>query len=199
MKKWIYAVIFVYIGLLFPQRSTLVGLTDNGLPYQTYTYASSRRQLIQTQDAYLPLSLTQTLGDFTLISPQDVYVDINDIIYVADKGTKSIIRYNLQTDVAIEIGKGTLNIPTGIHVDSLGNLYVADFGNKRAYQFQLSDDTYTLVETYEKPINSPFFGEDDPFDPTKIVTDRGGNVYVLLSGNVNGLAQFKNDGEFFEI
>ena len=197
MKKWIYAVIFVYIGLLFPQRSTLVGLADNGLPYQTYTYASSRRQLIQTQDAYLPLSLTQTLGDFTLISPQDVYVDINDIIYVADKGTKSIIRYNLQTDEAIEIGKGTLNIPTGIHVDSLGNLYVADFGNKRAYQFQLMNDIYTLVETYEKPINSPFFGEEDPFDPTKIVTDRGGNVYVLLSGNVNGLAQFKNDGEFF--
>ena len=197
MKKWVYAVVFVYIGLLFPQRSTLVGLTDNGLPYQTYTYASSRQQLIQTQDAYLPLSLTQTLGDFSLISPQDVYVDINDIIYVADKGTKSIIRYNLQTDEAIEIGKGVLNIPTGVHVDSLGNLYVADFGNKRAYQFQRTNNTYTLIETYEKPINSPFFGEDDPFDPTKIVTDRGGNVYVLLSGNVNGLAQFKNDGEFF--
>jgi tetratricopeptide (TPR) repeat protein len=197
MKKWIYGVIFVYIGLLFPQRSTLIGLTDNGLPYQTYTYASSRQQLIQTQDAYLPLSLTQTLGDFSLISPQDVYVDVNDTIYVADKGTQSIIRYNLQTDEAVEIGKGVLNIPTGVHVDSLGNLYVADFGNKRAYQFQLTDDTYTLVETYEKPINSPFFGEEDPFDPTKIVTDRGGNVYVLLSGNVNGLAQFKNDGEFF--
>ena len=197
MKKWVYALVFVYIGLLFPQRSTLVGLTDNGLPYQTYTYASSRQQLIQTQDAYLPLSLTQTLGDFSLISPQDVYVDINDIIYVADKGTKSIIRYNLQTDEAVEIGKGVLNIPTGVHVDSLGNLYVADFGNKRAYQFQRTNDTYSLKETYEKPINSPFFGEDDPFDPTKIVTDRGGNVYVLLSGNVNGLAQFKNDGEFF--
>lgn len=197
MKNWVYALVFVYIGLLFPHRSTLVGLTDNGLPYQTYTYASSRQQLIQTQDAYLPLSLTQTLGDFSLISPQDVYVDINDIIYVADKGTKSIIRYNLQTDEAIEIGKGVLNIPTGVHVDSLGNLYVADFGNKRAYQFQRTNDTYSLKETYEKPINSPFFGEEDPFDPTKIVTDRGGNVYVLLSGNVNGLAQFKNDGEFF--
>lgn len=197
MKRWIYAIIFVYIGLLFPQRSTLVGFTDNGLPYQTYTYASSRRQLIQTQDAYLPLSLTQTLGDFTLLSPQDVYVDINDIIYVADKGSKSVIRYNLQTDEAIEIGKGVLNVPTGIHVDSFGNLYVADFGNKQAYQFEFSDDAYTLIETYEKPINSPFFGEDDPFDPTKVVTDRGGNVYLLLSGNVNGLAQFKNDGEFF--
>jgi tetratricopeptide (TPR) repeat protein len=197
MKRWIYAVIFVYIGMLFPQRSTLVSFADNGLPYQTYTYASSRRQLIQTQDAYLPLSLTQTLGDFTLSSPQDVFVDNNDMIYIADKGTKSVIRYDLQTDDAIEIGKGILNLPTGVHVDDQGHLFVADFGNKRAYQFRLTDDTYSLFETYEKPTNSPFFEEDDPFDPTKIVTDRGGNVYVLLSGNVNGLAQFKNDGEFF--
>ncbi len=182
---------------MFPQRTVLPTLADNGLPYQTYTYATSRQQLIQTQDAYLPLSLSQTLGAFTLSSPKDVYVDQNDIIFIADKGTKSVIRYNLQTDEAIEIGQGVLDIPTGIHVDDEGRLYVADFGNKQAYQFQMVDDAYELVVTYEKPLNSPFFGEDDPFDPTKLVTDRGGNVYVLLAGNVNGLAQFKNDGEFF--
>ncbi len=197
MKRWIYTLIFVSLGMMFPQRTVIPSLADNGLPYQTYTYATSRQQLIQTQDAYLPLSLTQTLGAFTLSSPQDVYVDQNDIIFVADKGTKSVIRYNLQTDEAIEIGQGILDIPTGIHVDDDGRLYVADFGNKQAYQFQMVDDAYELVVTYEKPLNSPFFGEDDPFDPTKLVTDRGGNVYVLLAGNVNGLAQFKNDGEFF--
>ena len=197
MKRWIYTLIFVSLGMMFPQRTVTPTLADNGLPYQTYTYATSRQQLIQTQDAYLPLSLTQTLGAFTLSSPQDVYVDQNDIIFVADKGTKSVIRYNLQTDEAIEIGQGILDIPTGIHVDDDGRLYVADFGNKQAYQFQMVDDAYELVVTYEKPLNSPFFGEDDPFDPTKLVTDRGGNVYVLLAGNVNGLAQFKNDGEFF--
>ena len=197
MKHWIYSLAFIGIGLVFPQPNAVPLHADNGLPYQTYTYASSRRQLIQTQDAYLPLSLTQTLGEFTLESPQDVFVDSNDIIYIADKGTQSVIRYDLQTDEAIEIGLGILNLPTGIHVDEDGHLYVADFGNKQAYQFQLVDDIYTLVTTYEKPLNSPFFGEDDPFDPTKLVTDRGGNVYVLLAGNVNGLAQFKNDGEFF--
>ena len=197
MKRWIYTLIFVSLGMMFPQRTVTPTLADNGLPYQTYTYATSRQQLIQTQDAYVPLSLTQTLGAFTLSSPQDVYVDQNDIIFVADKGTKSVIRYNLQTDEAIEIGQGILDIPTGIHVDDDGRLYVADFGNKQAYQFQMVDDAYELVVTYEKPLNSPFFGEDDPFDPTKLVTDRGGNVYVLLAGNVNGLAQFKNDGEFF--
>lgn len=197
MKRWPISIIFVYIGLLFPHRTMTPTLADNGLPYQTYTYASSRQQLIQTQDAYLPLSLTQTLGGFKLNSPQDVFVDSNDIIYVADRGRKSIIRYDLQNDDAVEIGVGILQSPTGVHVDNDGRIYVADFGNKRAYQFRFIQDNYVLHTTYEKPINSPFFTEDDPFDPTKIVTDRGGNVYVLLAGNVNGLAQFKNNGEFF--
>jgi tetratricopeptide (TPR) repeat protein len=185
------------LGLLFPQRSTLVAQADNGLPYQTYTYASSRRQLIQTQDAYLPLSITKTIGEFTLNRPHDIFVAGDDTIFIADIGRKSILRYQLQNDVAEEIGLGILNQPSGVHVDSSGHLYVADFGTKRAYQFRIQEGTYQLFQTYEKPVNSPFFGEDDPFDPTKIVTDRGGNVYVLLAGNINGLAQFKNDGEFF--
>jgi sugar lactone lactonase YvrE len=170
---------------------------DNGLPYQTYTYASSRRQLIQTQDAYLPLSLTNRLDIYDLNAPEDVYVDQQDIVYIADRGRQSVLRYNLQTDAAIEIGVGIFSQPTGVHVDDQGHLYVADFGLKQAFQLREINGVYQVYATYEKPANSPFFGEEDPFDPTKIVTDRGGNVYVLLAGNVNGLAQFKNDGEFF--
>ncbi|MGA0875815.1 MAG: hypothetical protein ACO3QN_02350 [Bacilli bacterium] len=197
MKRWIYTVAFVYIGLLFPHRTMAPLHADNGLPYQTYTYASSRRQLIQTQDAYLPLSLTNRLDTFDLNAPEDVYVDQQDIVYIADRGRQSVLRYNLQTDAAIEIGVGIFSQPTGVHVDDQGHLYVADFGLKQAFQLREINGVYQVYATYEKPANSPFFGEEDPFDPTKIVTDRGGNVYVLLAGNVNGLAQFKNDGEFF--
>ena len=197
MKHWLTLFIFANLGLMLPQRTVLPTLADNGLPYQTYTYASSRQQLIQTQDAYLPLSLTTQLGTFTLSSPQDVFVDAQDTIYVADKGRKSIIQYNLQNDEAIEIGLGVLNEPTGVHVDDAGAIYVADFANKKAYQFVNIEGEFIVQNEYVKPLNSPFFGDDDPFDPTKVVTDRGGNVYVLLAGNVNGLAQFKNDGEFF--
>ncbi len=197
MKHYRTALVMVMVGILFPHRTTTPLLADNGLPYATYTYASSRRQLIQTQDAYLPLSVTTTLGDLTLNRPQDIVVGKDDIIYIADSGRKSVLRYDLQSDEADEIGLGILNQPTGVHVDDQGAVYVADFGNKLAYQFQRVNGVYELIQTYQKPSNSPFFTESDPFDPTKIVTDRGGNVYVLLAGNINGLAQFKNDGEFF--
>jgi tetratricopeptide (TPR) repeat protein len=196
MKKRHLILLTTFLGLLLPQRTVAPVLADNGLPYQTYTYSSSREQLIQTQDAYLPLSITKTLGDFTLSSPQDVVIQ-DDILYIADKGEKVIVKYDLQTEITTIIGEGVLNQPTGVHVDELGRVYVADFSNKEAYQFTEVNGEYQLSQTYSKPVNTPFFEESSAFDPTKIVTDRGGNVYVLLSGNINGLAQFKNDGEFF--
>ena len=77
-------------------------------------------------------------------------------------------------------------------------MYVTDFELKKAFQFEINDnEVYELKVTYQEPVNSPFFGEDTSFDPTKVVTDKANNVYVLLAGNVNGLAQFKNDGSFF--
>jgi tetratricopeptide (TPR) repeat protein len=196
MKKTIILLTLALMSMSMPHRASTPIIADNGLPYRTYTYSTSRRQLIQTQDAYLPLSITSTLGDYTLNSPQDVVVN-NDILYIADRGNKSVIKYNLLTDETTVIGLGVLNQPTGVHVDDLGNVYVADFANKVAYKFSNISGNYVLSTTYSKPVNTPFFEESSPFDPTKIVTDRGGNVYILLAGNINGLAQFKNNGEFF--
>ena len=198
MKKSVVVLLgFTFLSLWMPQRTVNPTFADNGLPYNTYTYSTSREQLIQTQDAYVPLSITTFIGPYELSSPQDVYVSSDDVLYIADEGNQSVVKYNLLTDEIDVIGEGILDRPRGVHVDDQGRVYVADFGNKAAYQFSDLGDGYVVTATYQKPENSPFFEEDDPFDPTKIVTDKGENVYVLLAGNINGLAQFKNDGEFF--
>jgi sugar lactone lactonase YvrE len=170
----------------------------NGLPYDTYTYSSSRQQVVRTQDAYLPLSLTYDLGGYTLRSPEDIVIDQQNKIYIADRGNSRVIAYNIEENDAQLIGEGILQQPMGVAVDNLGRVYVADFGTKQAYQFTLNNESeYVLTTTYRKPVNTPFFGVNDPFDPVKITVDKGNNVYVLLAGNINGLGQFKNDGEFF--
>jgi tetratricopeptide (TPR) repeat protein len=198
MKKRVAFILgFTFLALWMPQRTVTPTVADNGLPYNTYTYSTSREQLIQTQDAYVPLSITQNFGPYQLVSPQDVYVSVDDILYIADEGNRNVLKYNLITDEIDLIGDGILNRPRGVHVDTQGRVYVADFGTKAAYQFTELEGEYVVTATYQKPPNSPFFEEDDPFDPTKVVTDKGDNVYVLLAGNINGLAQFKNDGEFF--
>ncbi|PKK92861.1 MAG: hypothetical protein CVV61_07600, partial [Tenericutes bacterium HGW-Tenericutes-6] len=195
MKKII--IIFLFAVLLF--LPSLKEVNANGLPYSTYTYSSSQRRIVPTQDAYLPLSMSFTLGGEALNSPRDITVDKDDNIYIADYGNARVIKYSLQTDDVMIIGEGILNQPTGVHVGLDGHLYVADFGNKAGYQFLYNPntDTYTLGTIYQKPVNTPFFRPTDAFEPTKVITDRGHNVYLLLAGNINGLAEYENNGNFF--
>lgn len=178
---------------------TSLTVEANGVPYATFTYSSAQRRIVPTQDAYLPLSMSYTLGGIGLSSPSDITIDQEDNVYIADTGNKRVIKYSLRTDSVSIIGDTILNEPTGVHVGLDGSLYVADFANKKAYQFLYDEntDTYQLGSIYEKPVNSPFFKDTDPFDPTKVITDRGNNVYVLLAGNINGLAEFENNGSFF--
>ena len=191
MKKLILTILLFMLIPLFVVEA-------NGVPYLTFTYSSTNGRFVYTQDAYIPLSRRQTFGDYTLDNPQDIAFDEQDVMYIADRDLGLVIVYDESDQTVKTIGEGILEGPTGVHVDSDGHVYVADFITKKAYQFALNAmNIYELVQTYEKPLNSPFFSEEDPFDPTKITTDNANNVYVLLAGNINGLAQFKNDGTFF--
>jgi len=198
MMKKIF-ILAAVAGLVYLSAPTMSEASANGLPYSTYTYSSSLGQLVSTQDAYLPLSITTDLGGETLSGPSDITVDKNDIIYVADTGNSRIIRYDLEDDTVLSFGDGILQQPTGITVDTEGNVYVADFGTKSAYKFVYDSltTTFDLAVTYSKPVGTPYFSDADAFDPTNVVTDSGLNVYLLLAGNINGLAEFKNDGSFF--
>ena len=194
MKK-LFILLFIFILALTPSLK----LSANGLPYSTFTYSSSQGRIVPTQDAYLPLSISYNLGGLTLKDPSDITIDDDDNVYIADTGNARIVKYSLRTDVVSVIGEDLLNQPTGVHVGFDGSLYVADFGSKKAYQFLYDEtlDLYNQGAVYEKPTNTPFFTEGDAFDPTKIITDRGNNVYILLAGNINGLAEYENNGNFF--
>jgi tetratricopeptide (TPR) repeat protein len=194
MKKYIFILLILTIGLI-----SSLDIQANGLPYNTFTYSSASRRFVATQDAYLPLSLSPNLGGYNLNNPEDITVDREDNIYIADTGNSRVIKYSLKNDVVTIIGEGILMRPQGVHVGNDGRVYIADNGTKKAYQFILDQDTqeYSVGITYEKPIDSPYFAGNVPFEPIKIITDRGNNVYVLLAGNINGLAQFENNGTFF--
>ncbi|PKK96990.1 MAG: hypothetical protein CVV58_03545 [Tenericutes bacterium HGW-Tenericutes-3] len=194
MKKYILLII-VLLAFFVPSLE----VNANGLPYTTHTYSSASNRFVFTQDAYLPLSISYDLGGLTLDTPSDLTIDDNDNVYIADTGNSRIIKYSLRNDVVTIIGDGILDQPTGVHVGLDGSLYVADFGTKEGYQFLYDEltDTYSVGSVYAKPVNTPYFTAADAFDPTKIITDRGNNVYMLLAGNINGLAEFENNGNFF--
>jgi len=196
MKKHIL-ILTLLLFLVLP--SLAMNAKANGVTYTTYTYSDSTGRLVWTQDAYVPLSYAYDLGGYSLSNPQDLTIDSDDNIYIADYDNGRVIKYSLQTDVVSVIGEGILGQPAGVHVGLDGSLYVADYGTKAAYKFVYNETTevYDLAVTYAKPVNTPYFAEEDAFDPVKVVTDEGNNVYILLSGNINGLAEYENDGTFF--
>lgn len=191
----VFATLFL---LVLPTKAVKVK-AENGLPYATYTYSSAINGLVRTQDAYLPLLANNHLGGESLLEPSDITIDHNDIVYVADTGHQRVVQYDLRTDVVHIIGDGILNQPRGVHVDIENSVYVADTGNKKVYKFGYNPiiSDYEVITTYERPVGTPYFSDLDTFEPTKVVTDLGLNVYIVLAGNINGLAQFKNDGQFF--
>ena len=76
MKK----IILIVLMLLFV---LIMAISANGIPYLTYTYSSTNRRFVYTQDAYLPLSRIQNLEDIEMQDPQDITIDDNDILYLS--------------------------------------------------------------------------------------------------------------------
>ena len=63
--------------------------TAAGEQATSYTYTvDDKGNFIRTQDAYLP---NRTLTELGLSSASDLFIDDNDLLYIADTGNKRII------------------------------------------------------------------------------------------------------------
>ncbi len=156
----------------------------------TYT-VSVNGEWIKTQDAYLPGQVF--FKDEGLNKPSDIAI-MNMKMYVADSDNGRILIRDLnERDKATEvIGEGTLNRPTGVYAAEDGTIYVADIGAKTVL---VMDSSGAVQLTIEEP-DSPMFGADAMWAPSKVAVDSRGNIYVMSEGGFNGLIQFSKEGEF---
>ena len=79
---------FLLLLILIPQAVK----ADQATSY-TYTL-DDKGEYIRTQDAYLP---DRTLSELGLSSPSDLFIDANDLMYIADTGNRRIIIYDIRT------------------------------------------------------------------------------------------------------
>ena len=156
-------------------------------PYNTYAVGLDGELAISPL-AYEGVSVIS----LELSNPLDIYIDNNDIIYIADRGLKKVLKYDSATKLVTSIGEGILSGPSGVAMDKDGNLYVADYEGKCVYKF---NQAYEVVKTYTRPVEA-LFGEESQYRPTKVVVDRNGNLYITSDGNANGIVQLNSDGEF---
>jgi sugar lactone lactonase YvrE len=161
-------------------------------PYKTFSI-DHKGSLVRTQDAYEPVGTIEKAGDTEFSGPSDIFVDGKDEIYVADTGNKRIVVMNRQGNVLRTFGEDVLQEPNGIFVDQQNSdVYVADTSLGQVLKF---DAAGTVTQKFERP-NSPLYGKNTPFKPSKVTVDKRGNVYIISDGTTNGVVQMSPFGDF---
>jgi len=172
-------------------------------PYMTFTINHDGEPIL-TQSAYLPTGVVDgfniTLKDadtgeeksVPLSSPEDIFIDSKDHVYVADTGNSRIVVFDQWGNYLQTIGQNTLSKPTGVFVDEEGTVYVADYGREKVFIFNQDGK---LMKEFGKP-DSHLFGGKNPFKPMKVIADKRKNLFIVGEGTIHGLIQISQEGEF---
>lgn len=141
---------------------------------------------------YFPNKRIERVYDGSYLkNPQNMYVDVEDNLYIADAGNNRIVKFNCEMEFVKEFTAGkTLNNPSGSYYDSeKRELYIADTGNERV---AVVDENDNLIREYHKP-ESELLDEDLTFDPINISLGIQGHIYIIKGQN---FMQVNQDGEF---
>ncbi len=169
---------------------TVPGISTYAEQATSYTYAEdSKGNWIRTQDAYLP---NLTLTGLELNKPEELFIDNNDVLYIADTGNKRIVMYDIKTGVKTgELKYSAFSSPRGVFVTKNFDIYVADSGAKAVFVF---DKDLNFLRSIEKP-DAPMF-KDTNYEPKRVAVDDGGSIYLIGEGVYNGVIQLAATGEF---
>lgn len=173
----------VFMALQMPMQVSASQATS-------YTYASDEdMNWERTQDAYLP---DKTVTELGLSSPEDLFIDENNMLYIADTGNRRVIKYDITNgQVAGILENSELAGPRGVYVTQEGEIYVADTAAKAVLIF---DKDFNLTGKLTRP-DAPIFA-DTNYEPKRVAVDGGGNVYLISEGVYNGVIQLAKTGEF---
>ncbi|MEZ0536433.1 NHL repeat-containing protein [Caldicellulosiruptoraceae bacterium PP1] len=197
MKKKFILAFLILILLLQTTVSAFAGIS-----YFTFT-SNNRGEIFFTQTGYVPVGIIDGYNIYEkgsdgkeyqvpLLQPEDIYIDSNDDLYIADSGNSRVVVFDDEGNLKKIIGKGVLGVPKGVFVDDQFNIYVADTMNEEVYKF---DREGNLLKEYKKPI-SMLYGDKTPYKPTKVIVDKRGDLYITSDGTYQGLVHLSSDGDF---
>ena len=170
-------------------------------PYSTYTYdINGNIQL--SPPAYAPDKEVTNFDmnmDTPLSSPEDIFVDGNKNIYIADTGNKRVVvcdpdflfKFEITTFTNEHGVPDALDNPCGLCVTDK-NIYVCDSSKCRVVVFDLDGNFDRIIYAPEADV----LGNDTSFTPVSIGVDKTGRMYIVSSQTYSGIFSYSEDGEF---
>ena len=147
----------------------------------SFTYTTDdKKELVRTQDAYLP---DRTITNLHLVQPSDIFIDEENIMYIADTGNKRVLAFELDTEkvlfemrntedgsgieiydpntekVTKKIPKVVFATPKGLFIDEDHNLYIADSSAAES-----SDDEAGATEETAEEVDDESLVTDEAAD-----------------------------------
>lgn len=207
-KRRIFTFIILFITLgLFGTLLTSVEVNASA-PFKTRTL-NRYGDMVDTQDAYEPILSKKIIEiegvNESVNKPQDLFIDKDDIMYLADTDNKRIIIMDTNFNHITTFGVGILDQPLGIFVRD-DKIYVADYGveedreSGRIVVFTFNQATYKVDEVNYKVFKtpqSPLLQVDNfVYRPQKIAVDQNHTMYVVSKGSSNGILLINNNNRF---
>ncbi|HHX55033.1 MAG TPA: hypothetical protein GX705_01640, partial [Clostridiales bacterium] len=200
--------LMVFLGCVFIIFSSIKPLTVQAstLPYSSFTYDADDWPLwmpapykpveIIGQSLYVENDDKEYDVAKGLSTPEDISVDVDGFIYVADKDNNRIVKFDsegvIKKQYGVDIdGQTVLRSPEGLFVDTDGLIYIADTGNQRVVVINQDNEVVNIIE---KPDDIRI--KDVLFTPIKLSVDARGYIYVATKGGNEGLLIISPNGKF---
>jgi len=170
------------------------------VPYETFSQ-DGYGDYIKCQTAYTPVTSIYKFVDpatedvYYMSNASDMMLGNDGYLYVVDTDNSRIVVGDTSGNYIKTIGsEDTLYEPSGIYVTSDGNVYVCcPKESRRASSGYVAvfDSEGNLIAKYGTP-TSVLYGEET-FKPSKIIVDKGGTMYIVATGNTNGIVEITPD------
>lgn len=133
--------------------------------------------------------------DLEMVGPQDIFYASDGNLYIADTGNNRILKVDKWGVLLGEFGSyetESLYKPQGVFVNKAGDVIVADTGNKRLVIFNADGTVKNVLE----PPENVLLGDEFNYEPTKVIQDYRGYLYVVNADSYRGIMQLDANGGF---
>lgn len=203
MKKRVAAIICIFV-ILFAVVGQVAASAAAYAPYYSYEY-NSYDQSVAAPVGYIPSNTitAESLGlEIPFNSPNDICYDNKDTLYILDSSNSRIIAINKSLNLKKEYSKITDEAGNiiqfagaeGIAVGADDTIYIADTMNKRILLINQQGKVFHIITRPDEALKNT----GAAFDPSKILLDKQGKIYVIAKSINLGILVFSSQGEFIQ-